>query len=93
MSSSTTVPTGSLPSVATAVGAGAEMTTIHSAFRRELRLAPALIGSVEHGDRLFVVGWAWRDLAGRITTPCASVFGRRCQRRGSALSRRSQCAV
>jgi hemerythrin-like domain-containing protein len=52
MSTSTTSPTRTLPSVATAVGAGAEMTTIHSAFRRELRLAPALIRSVEHGDRL-----------------------------------------
>ena len=40
------------PTVATAVGAGAEMATIHSAFRRELRLAPALLRSVEHGDRL-----------------------------------------
>jgi hemerythrin-like domain-containing protein len=28
------------------------MATIHSAFRRELRLAPALIRSVDHGDRL-----------------------------------------
>jgi hemerythrin-like domain-containing protein len=28
------------------------MATIHSAFRRELRLAPALVRSVEHGDRL-----------------------------------------
>jgi hemerythrin-like domain-containing protein len=28
------------------------MKTIHSAFRRELRLAPALLRSVEHGDRL-----------------------------------------
>jgi hemerythrin-like domain-containing protein len=36
----------------TAVGAGAEMKTIHSAFRRELRLAPDLIRHVEHGDRL-----------------------------------------
>jgi hemerythrin-like domain-containing protein len=45
-------PTLARPSVATAVGAGAEMTTIHSAFRRELRLAPALLRSVEHGDRL-----------------------------------------
>jgi hemerythrin-like domain-containing protein len=35
-----------------AVGAAAEMATIHSAFRRELRLAPALLRSVEHGDRL-----------------------------------------
>jgi hemerythrin-like domain-containing protein len=40
------------PAVKTAVGAGAEMKTIHSAFRRELRLAPELIRSVEHGDRL-----------------------------------------
>lgn len=40
------------PSTKTAVGAGAEMKTIHSAFRRELRLAPALLRSVEHGDRL-----------------------------------------
>ena len=39
-------------SVRTATGAGAEMKTIHSAFRRELRLAPALLRSVEHGDRL-----------------------------------------
>lgn len=28
------------------------MKTIHSAFRRELRLAPELLRSVEHGDRL-----------------------------------------
>ncbi len=35
-----------------AIGAGAEMKTIHTAFRRELRLAPALICSVEPGDRL-----------------------------------------
>ncbi|HEY2297716.1 MAG TPA: hemerythrin domain-containing protein [Jatrophihabitans sp.] len=35
-----------------AVGAAAEMKTIHSAFRRELRLAPALVRSVEYGDRL-----------------------------------------
>ena len=35
-----------------AVGAGAEMKTIHTAFRRELRLAPVLICSVEPGDRL-----------------------------------------
>ena len=40
------------PTTTAAVGAGAEMATIHSAFRRELRLAPALIRSVEHGDRL-----------------------------------------
>ncbi len=40
------------PTTTTAVGAGAEMATIHSAFRRELRLAPALLRSVEHGDRL-----------------------------------------
>jgi len=40
------------PSTRTAVGAGAEMKTIHSAFRRELRLTPGLIRSVEHGDRL-----------------------------------------
>ena len=45
-------PTLTRPAVATAVGAGAEMATIHSAFRRELRLAPALVRSVEHGDRL-----------------------------------------
>lgn len=38
--------------VKTAVGAGAEMKTIHSAFRRELRLAPSLIRSVTNGDRL-----------------------------------------
>jgi hemerythrin-like domain-containing protein len=42
----------SLPTAPTAVGAGAEMRTIHSAFRRELRLAPELLRSVEHGDRL-----------------------------------------
>jgi hemerythrin-like domain-containing protein len=36
----------------TATGAAAEMKTIHSAFRRELRLAPGLLRSVEHGDRL-----------------------------------------
>jgi hemerythrin-like domain-containing protein len=48
MSTSTvTRPTGR-----TAIGAAAEMKTIHSAFRRELRLAPALLRSVEHGDRL-----------------------------------------
>jgi hemerythrin-like domain-containing protein len=35
-----------------ATGAGAEMKTIHSAFRRELRLASGLLRSVEHGDRL-----------------------------------------
>ena len=40
------------PTTTTAVGAGAEMATIHSAFRRELRLAPELIRSVDHGDRL-----------------------------------------
>ena len=40
------------PTTTTAVGAGAEMATVHSAFRRELRLAPALVRSVEHGDRL-----------------------------------------
>jgi hemerythrin-like domain-containing protein len=40
------------PTTTTAVGAGAEMATIHSAFRRELRLAPALLRSVEHGHRL-----------------------------------------
>lgn len=40
------------PAVKTAVGAGAEMKTIHSAFRRELRLAPDLLRSVAHGDRL-----------------------------------------
>jgi hemerythrin-like domain-containing protein len=40
------------PTVNTAVGAGAEMATIHLAFRRELRLASGLLRSVEHGDRL-----------------------------------------
>jgi hemerythrin-like domain-containing protein len=40
------------PATKTAVGAGAEMKTIHSAFRRELRLAPDLIRSVEQDDRL-----------------------------------------
>ena len=40
------------PAAKTATGAGAEMKTIHSAFRRELRLAPDLLRSVEHGDRL-----------------------------------------
>ena len=45
-------PTLELPAGATAVGAGAEMRTIHSAFRRELRLAPELLRSVEHGDRI-----------------------------------------
>ena len=45
-------PTLELPAGATAVGAGAEMRTIHSAFRRELRLAPDLLRSVEHGDRI-----------------------------------------
>ena len=46
----TTRPTTDTPALA--VGAAAEMVTIHSAFRRELRLAPALLRSVEHGDRL-----------------------------------------
>ena len=45
-------PTITRPDVKTATGSGAEMKTIHSAFRRELRLAPALLRSVEHGDRL-----------------------------------------
>lgn len=40
------------PATQTAVGAAAEMKTIHSAFRRELRLAPQLLRSVEPGDRL-----------------------------------------
>ena len=40
------------PTTKTATGAAAEMKTIHSAFRRELRLAPDLLRSVEHGDRL-----------------------------------------
>jgi hemerythrin-like domain-containing protein len=40
------------PSAKAATGAAAEMRTIHSAFRRELRLASELIRSVEHGDRL-----------------------------------------
>jgi hemerythrin-like domain-containing protein len=35
-----------------ATTAGAEMRTIHSAFRRELRLAPNLITSVDDGDKL-----------------------------------------
>ena len=47
-----TTVTVTRPTTTTAVGAGAEMATIHSAFRRELRLAPALLRSVEHGDRL-----------------------------------------
>ena len=47
-----TTSTLTLPAGATAVGAGAEMRTIHSAFRRELRLAPELLRSVEHGDRI-----------------------------------------
>jgi hemerythrin-like domain-containing protein len=48
-----TVKSGkAVKTVKTAIGAGAEMTTIHSAFRRELRLAPALLRGVEHGDRL-----------------------------------------
>jgi hemerythrin-like domain-containing protein len=47
-----TTATVTRPATETAVGAGAEMKTIHSAFRRELRLAPALLCSVEHGDRL-----------------------------------------
>jgi hemerythrin-like domain-containing protein len=46
------IDTVTRPAAPTAVGAAAEMTTIHSAFRRELRLAPALLRSVEHGDRL-----------------------------------------
>jgi hemerythrin-like domain-containing protein len=46
------VTTVDRPTVATAIGAGAEMATIHLAFRRELRLAPGLLRSVEHGDRL-----------------------------------------
>lgn len=45
-------PTIARPTTRTAVGAGAEMKTIHSAFRRELRLAPGLIRCVEHGDLL-----------------------------------------
>jgi hemerythrin-like domain-containing protein len=44
--------TATNPAAQTATGAGAEMRTIHSAFRRELRLAPDLLRSVEHGDRL-----------------------------------------
>ena len=44
--------TTTTPTTKTALGAGAEMKTIHSAFRRELRLAPGLLRSVEHGDRL-----------------------------------------
>lgn len=44
--------TTTTPTTKTAVGAGAEMKTIHSAFRRELRLAPDLLRAVEHGDRL-----------------------------------------
>jgi hemerythrin-like domain-containing protein len=47
-----TTATVTRPTGQTAVGAGAEMKTIHSAFRRELRLAPQLLRSVEHGDRL-----------------------------------------
>jgi hemerythrin-like domain-containing protein len=47
-----TTATATRPTTKTAVGAGAEMKTIHSAFRRELRLAPALVRSVEPGDRL-----------------------------------------
>lgn len=47
-----TTATVTRPTTTTAVGAGAEMKTIHSAFRRELRLAPDLLRSVEHGDRL-----------------------------------------
>ena len=45
-------PTTARPTTETASGAAAEMVTIHSAFRRELRLAPGLLRSVEHGDRL-----------------------------------------
>jgi hemerythrin-like domain-containing protein len=45
-------PTLLRPAEKTATTAGAEMTTIHTAFRRELRLAPDLIRSVEPGDRL-----------------------------------------
>lgn len=44
--------TATRPAAKTATGAAAEMRTIHSAFRRELRLAPDLLRSVEHGDRL-----------------------------------------
>jgi hemerythrin-like domain-containing protein len=40
------------PNGETAVGAAAEMATIHSAFRRELRLAPGLLRSVADGDRM-----------------------------------------
>jgi hemerythrin-like domain-containing protein len=47
-----TTSTVTRPTGKTAIGAAAEMKTIHSAFRRELRLAPALLRSVEHGDRL-----------------------------------------
>ena len=48
MSAPTLVPTRST----TAIGAAAEMRTIHTAFRRELRLAPDLVGAVPPGDRL-----------------------------------------
>ena len=48
----TSSPAKAAKAVKTAQGAAAEMKTIHSAFRRELRLAPALVRSVEHGDRL-----------------------------------------
>lgn len=44
--------TATRPTAKTATGAGAEMKTIHSAFRRELRLAPDLLRSVDDGDRL-----------------------------------------
>jgi hemerythrin-like domain-containing protein len=47
-----TAATVTRPATKTAVGAGAEMKTIHSALRRELRLAPDLIRCVEPGDRL-----------------------------------------
>jgi hemerythrin-like domain-containing protein len=48
----TTATATARPAAKLATGAGAEMKTIHSAFRRELRLAPNLLRSVEHGDRL-----------------------------------------
>lgn len=49
----TTAPTTAAPTITKpATGAGAEMKTIHSAFRRELRLAPVLICSVQPEDRL-----------------------------------------
>ena len=81
--------------VATADGAGAEMKTIHSAFRRELRLAPALLRSVEHGDRLRAGDRrqrTWTCSTGSCTTTTPSrttCCGRSCSSGCRPRSRRS----